>query len=121
MHPDLEKSVRIFRNVVLFEDDRLIPEKFLLSDAKKFAPFSLSLYYDGSLHIALAELSARFENVEAARSDLKQLRSKSGLPYSIFALVSNRIDQLESKETELSVKISHKFNEGKTTVVICQI
>ena len=121
MHPDLEKSVRIFRNVILIEDDRMIPEKFSLSDPKKFSPFSLNLYYDESQHIAIAELKARFKNIESARSGLKQLRVHSSLPYSIFALVSNQIEQIKSKEIELSVTISHTFLEGRTTIIVCQI
>jgi hypothetical protein len=99
----------------------MIPEKFSLSDPKKFSPFSLNHYFDGSKHIAIAELKSTFQSIESARLGLKQLRVHSSLPYSIFALVSNQIEQIKSKEIELLVTISHTFVEGKTTIIICQI
>jgi hypothetical protein len=87
IHPDLEKSVRFHRNVFLFEDRRPLPDDFEIFDARKVAPFSPALFYDGSRHLQLAELSAEFADVAAARSGLKSLRGRKCIPYSLCALV----------------------------------
>ncbi len=122
MHPDLEESVRISRNAVLIEDNRLIPKNCrVTSDTRIWIPFVPSLFYDESSHLVVAELSAQFANSESACSGIKQLREKSAIPYSLFALATNQISQFDSKESEVLIKICLSFAEDKTTILLCQI
>ena len=120
MHPVLEKSVQIYQNVILLEDNRQIPKQFSISAKQDWAPFHVNLFYDGSSHLALAELSARFPDCEAASTGLRDLKLKSALPYSLFTLASHQIRALGSREKGVHVTISHKFAEEKTLITLCQ-
>ena len=120
MHPVLEKSVQIYQNVILLEDNRQIPKQFVISKKQNWAPFHVNLFYDGSSHLAMAELSARFPDAETACSNLKELKLKSALPYSLYALASNQIKAMETNENGIHVTISHKFSDERTLVTLCR-
>jgi hypothetical protein len=122
MHPDLEESVRISRNAVLLEDNRLIPKNCRVTSEPRFwIPFAPILFYDDSSNLVVAELSARFPDAESACSGLKILREKSAIPYSLFSLATYQMSQFESNECEVMVKICLSFSEAKTTILLCQI
>ncbi len=105
----------------MFEDNRPMPETFSSAGPENFSPFNLDLFFDGSRHLSLSELSAKFTDPESAASGLKKLRENSGLPYSIFALTLSGILQLRSNEREVFVSIKHQHRSEKTIVVISQI